>query len=99
MSDLRCEGPNDPVARLNMSWSPPAGHMTGLTVHIYQKNTLINSFNPVVQCNPLCMYNVSNLSHYKEYQVAVQTQACGLPSDFQNCTKTTGITCMGILRQ
>ncbi|XP_067090238.1 receptor-type tyrosine-protein phosphatase eta [Osmerus mordax] len=90
--NLTCEGPNSPEAWLNMSWSPPAGNMIGLTVNISKDNSQINSFNPGVQCNQMCTYSVSNLSHYTEYKVAVQTLACGPPSEIRYCTKTTGIT-------
>ncbi|XP_062318700.1 receptor-type tyrosine-protein phosphatase eta [Osmerus eperlanus] len=90
--NLTCEGPNSPEAWLNMSWSPPAGNMIGLTVNISKDNSQINSFNPGVQCNQMCTYSVSNLSHYTEYKVAVETLACGPPSEIRYCTETTGIT-------
>ena len=99
VSNLKCYGPNSPEAGFVMSWSRPEGSTTRFTVNISKDNTLINSSNSEVQCNPTCMYNVFNLSHYTNYTVAVQTLACGPPSEIQDCTNLTGITSMGILRQ
>ncbi|KAM7003473.1 receptor-type tyrosine-protein phosphatase eta-like [Tautogolabrus adspersus] len=83
VTDLKCEGPNKPKAEVVLSWSCPRGVNSGFKV----------SVDDILQSTvPVCNHTVSNLRHYTEYKLTVETQSCGRPSSPQSAVCWTGIT-------
>ncbi|XP_031138584.1 receptor-type tyrosine-protein phosphatase eta isoform X2 [Sander lucioperca] len=85
VTSLTCTGPNTKNAEINLSWTKPNGQYSGFQVTV--NNDENNSIN--TSC---CEYTVSNLRHYTEYNLTVETQSCGLPSTPWSLSCWTGIT-------
>ncbi|XP_078113681.1 receptor-type tyrosine-protein phosphatase eta-like isoform X1 [Sander vitreus] len=85
VTSLTCTGPNTINAEINLSWTKPNGQYSGFQVTVNNgKNNSINT-----SC---CKHTVSNLRHYTEYNLTVETQSCGLPSTPWSRLCWTGIT-------
>ncbi|XP_033997475.1 receptor-type tyrosine-protein phosphatase beta isoform X13 [Trematomus bernacchii] len=80
---LRCEGPNTAKAELILKWHKPNGQYSGFKV-------TYNGY--ITSTKNCCEHTVTNLPHYTEYNLTMETQSCGLPSTPQNTQCRTGIT-------
>ncbi|CAJ1057368.1 tenascin-X-like isoform X5 [Xyrichtys novacula] len=83
--DIKCEGPNKAVAELVLSWDCPRGRYADFKVSVHGTN---RDYLLYTECNG----TVSNLHHYTEYSVTVETQSCGQPSSPVSLSCMTGIT-------
>ncbi|XP_034071781.1 receptor-type tyrosine-protein phosphatase eta isoform X8 [Gymnodraco acuticeps] len=83
VKDLKCEGPNTTKAELILKWEKPNGQYSGFKVK-YNGN--------ITSTKNCCGHTVTNLTHYTEYNLTMETQSCGLPSTPQNTQCWTGIT-------
>nr|XP_033940757.1 receptor-type tyrosine-protein phosphatase eta isoform X3 [Pseudochaenichthys georgianus] len=83
VKDLKCEGPNTTKAELILKWEKPNGQYSGFNVKYNGNITSIKN---------CCGHTVTNLTHYTEYILTMETQSCGLPSTPQNTQCWTGIT-------
>ncbi|XP_029290476.1 receptor-type tyrosine-protein phosphatase eta-like isoform X3 [Cottoperca gobio] len=84
VKDLKCEGPNTKDAEIILNWNIPKGQYSGFNVTV--NNDQINS------PRTCCQYTVSDLRHYTEYNLTMETQSCGQPSTPVHRRCTTGIT-------
>ncbi|XP_072241597.1 receptor-type tyrosine-protein phosphatase eta [Leuresthes tenuis] len=84
VANLTCDGPNSANAEVILSWTKPPGGSAGF--QITQDGKAVGS---MVNC---CEFNVSNLNHFKEYDLAVITQSCGHSSVPVSRKCMTGIT-------
>ncbi|XP_032379279.1 receptor-type tyrosine-protein phosphatase eta [Etheostoma spectabile] len=84
VTNLTCTGPNTENAEILLSWTKPKGQYSGFQV------TVDNSKN--YSMNTCCNKTVSDLRHYTEYRLTVETQSCGLPSTPESRLCRTGIT-------
>ncbi|XP_028307374.1 receptor-type tyrosine-protein phosphatase eta isoform X2 [Gouania willdenowi] len=85
VTDLECEGPNKAEAEVVLSWHKPSGQSSGFQI-------LINDGGRSRFIDTCCNYTVSSLHHYTQYQVMVQTESCGQPSNPVSRQCWTGIT-------
>ncbi|KAI4825979.1 hypothetical protein KUCAC02_021638, partial [Chaenocephalus aceratus] len=83
VKDLKCEGMNTTKAELILKWEKPNGQYSGFNVK-YNGN--------ITSTKNCCGHTVTNLTHYTEYNLTMETQSCGLPSTPQNTQCWTGIT-------
>ncbi|XP_028263428.1 tenascin-X isoform X3 [Parambassis ranga] len=81
---LECYGPNSEVAQLIINWTKPSGQYSSFQ---------INSSNGVTNISKCCTYTVkTNLTHYTQYNLTMETQSCGRPSTPVPVNCRTGIT-------
>ncbi|XP_029614036.1 receptor-type tyrosine-protein phosphatase eta-like [Salmo trutta] len=95
VSNLKCASPNDPNAKLNLSWTKPKGLHQGFQITAKETIQLPQGQvhnNTIGDCNPACGYTVPNLKHYTDYTLTVTTLGCGKTSTVQSLTCKTGIT-------
>eukprot|EP00063_Salmo_salar_P005253 XP_013980088.1 PREDICTED: receptor-type tyrosine-protein phosphatase eta-like isoform X1 [Salmo salar] len=95
VSNLKCASPNDPNAKLNLSWTKPKGLHQGFQITAKETIQLPQGqvHNKTIgDCNPACGYTVPDLKHYTDYTLTVTTLGCGKTSTVQSLTCKTGIT-------
>ncbi|XP_053283864.1 receptor-type tyrosine-protein phosphatase beta isoform X3 [Pleuronectes platessa] len=85
VNNLKCEGPNEPEAKIILSWNKPRGQHSGLRV-------TTNDSNFVILTNTSYNYTVLYLHHNTKCRQTVETLSCGLPSPPVSCESLTGIT-------
>ncbi|CAL8376120.1 unnamed protein product [Arctogadus glacialis] len=91
--NLTCSSPNERIAQIVLVWRRPKGRSSAFGIgHRHNDYQLTTNTTEPESCSPDCEYTISNLTHYTEYQVTMQTLSCGSHSELvtQNCT--TGIT-------
>lgn len=86
--NLQCKGPNKTAAELILSWTKPNGQYISFLVTVKKDNKIINSASNILSLNHI----VSNLSHYTDYNLTVETESCGQPSTPVSRRCQTGIT-------
>ncbi|CAL8296546.1 unnamed protein product [Boreogadus saida] len=90
---LTCSSPNEKIAQIALVWSRPNGTSSDFGIgHRQNGNQLPTVTAYPESCSPDCEYTISNLTHYTEYQVTVETRSCGRPSKLVSRNCTTGIT-------
>ncbi|KAM9570347.1 receptor-type tyrosine-protein phosphatase eta isoform 4-T4 [Salvelinus alpinus] len=95
VSNLKCASPNDPNAKLNLSWTKPKGLHQGFQITAKETIQLPQGqvHNKTIgDCNPACGHTVPDLKHYTDYTLTVTTLGCGKTSTIQSLTCKTGIT-------
>ncbi|XP_030223102.1 receptor-type tyrosine-protein phosphatase eta isoform X3 [Gadus morhua] len=93
VQNLKCSSPNEKIAKIVLVWSRPNGSSSDFRIgHRQNDNKPITITTNPESCSPDCEYTISNLTHYTEYQVTMQTQSCGSPSELESRSCTTGIT-------
>ncbi|XP_045061143.1 receptor-type tyrosine-protein phosphatase eta-like [Coregonus clupeaformis] len=95
VSNLKCYSPNDPDAKLTLSWTKPKGLNQGFqitaneTIQLPQGQVHNETSG---DCNPACGHTVPGLKHNTDYTLTVTTLGCGETSTVQSLTCKTGIT-------
>ncbi|CAB1323505.1 unnamed protein product, partial [Coregonus sp. 'balchen'] len=95
VSNLKCYSPNDPDAKLTLSWTKPKGLNQGFQITAYETIQLPQGqvHNETSgDCNPACGHTVPGLKHNTDYTLTVTTLGCGETSTVQSLTCKTGIT-------
>ncbi|XP_056455026.1 fibronectin isoform X2 [Gadus chalcogrammus] len=93
VQNLKCSSPNEKIAQIVLVWSRPKGRSSVFGIgHRQNDNKPITITTNPESCSLDCEYTISNLTHYTEYQVTMQTQSCGSPSELESRKCTTGIT-------
>ncbi|XP_029524358.1 receptor-type tyrosine-protein phosphatase eta-like isoform X3 [Oncorhynchus nerka] len=95
VSNLKCASPDDPNAKLNLSWTKPKGLHQGFQITAKETIQLPQGqvHNKTIgDCNPACGHTVPDLKHYTDYTLTVTTLGCGKTSTVQSLTCKTGIT-------
>lgn len=85
VSGLQCQGPNTKDATLLMSWVRPRGQYSAFQV-------LLNDNERISSTNICCSHNETNLRHYTNYKLTVETQSCGQPGIAVSQKCWTGVT-------
>ncbi|KAM9807799.1 receptor-type tyrosine-protein phosphatase eta-like [Neosynchiropus ocellatus] len=88
VNDIAIQSPNTSNAKIIVSWSKPRGHHQRVKLSIAEAN--------IVQytdaCLRSCGLTISNLSHYTEYNLSLETLSCGHPSKPVYISVRTGVT-------
>ncbi|XP_035646574.1 receptor-type tyrosine-protein phosphatase eta isoform X2 [Oncorhynchus keta] len=95
VSNLKCASPDDPNAKLSLSWTKPKGLNQGFQITAKETIQLPQGqvHNKTIgDCNPACGHTVPDLKHYTDYTLTVTTLGCGKTSTVQSLTCKTGIT-------
>ncbi|XP_060931826.1 receptor-type tyrosine-protein phosphatase beta-like isoform X5 [Limanda limanda] len=85
VNNLKCEGPNEPEAKIILSWNKPRGQHSGLRV-------TADDVNFTILTNTSYNYTVVYPHHNTKYRQTVVTLSCGPPSSPVFCESFTGIT-------
>ncbi|XP_064786416.1 receptor-type tyrosine-protein phosphatase eta isoform X3 [Oncorhynchus masou masou] len=95
VSNLKCASPDEPNAKLSLSWTTPKGLHQGFQITAKETIQLPQGqvHNKTIgDCNPACGHTVPDLKHYTDYTLTVTTLGCGKTSTVQSLTCKTGIT-------